>query len=194
MSWEEMSRRQYKCPCGSGTYTIISLSDDWCRSEERREMDCIICEQKYQLYTYHYYDSGMTCEAYLWVPRKLYEEMKNDEENLNKTKKEILDLAHSRYMSTWRSYFNGAKTKKEAWRRLTNNGKKYPTLSTFYSHTKNDDLAKYISNYFYYDNLTYIIEKLGIKDDEIDKMILKVKEFEYRLNCKKEQMKNEGYR
>ncbi|CEG13797.1 conserved hypothetical protein [groundwater metagenome] len=194
MSWEEMSHRQYKCPCDAGTYTITSLMDDWNRSEERWEMDCTICKQKYHLYTYHYYDSGMACEAYLWVPRKSYEEMKNVEEHLERTKKEIVDLAHSRYVDKWHSYFDGAKTKKEVWRRLTNNGKKYPSLSTFYSHTKNDDLTKYIRHYFYYDNLAYILEKLGIKDDEINKMILNVKEFEDRLNGIKEQLKKEGYR
>lgn len=193
MSWEEMSVRQYKCPCGSGTYTVRGFMDDWNRSEERWEMDCPICKQKYQLYTYHYYDSGMVCDAYLWVPRKLYEEMKGIEEKLERTKEEISGIAHSRYMDMWLSYFNDAKTKKEVWRRLTGNGKKYPSLSTFYSHTKNDDLTKYISHYFDYDNLTFILKKLEIKDSEIDKKILRVKEIKDRLDHMKVQMKKEGY-
>ena len=189
-----MSRKQYKCPCGSGTYTVISLTDDWNRSEEQWEMDCSICKQIYQLYSYYYYDSGMTCEAYLWVSKKLYEEMKNVEQEFEKAKKEIIDQANSRYMKIWLSYFNDAKTKKEVWRRLTDNGKKYPSLSTFYSQTKNNDITKYIRNYFYFDNLTYIFEKLGIDDKDINKMIMNVKEIEKKLNGIKEKLNKEGYR
>ena len=115
MSWEEMNVKQNKCPCGSGTYTITYLIDDWNRSDEHWEMNCKICKQKYQLYTYYYIESGMTCDAHLWVSRKLYKKMKNVEEHLKRTINETVDLAHSRYMDKWRSYFDGVKTKKEGY-------------------------------------------------------------------------------
>lgn len=194
MSWEEMRVRKYKCPCGSGTYTVRSFMDDWNRTEESWEMDCPICKKKYQLYTYHYYDSGMMCNAYLWVPKDLYSEMEKIKERLEKSKEEVVNLARSRYMGMWLSYFSDAKTKKEVWRRLTNNGERYPSLSTFYSNIKNNNIRKYIADYFCHDNLAFILEKLRIKDADIYKKTLEIKELDDKLDNMRENLIKKGYR
>lgn len=47
MSWEEMYRRKYPCPCGTGKYEAIGHSDDWGRSETTYNMLCPICQEKY---------------------------------------------------------------------------------------------------------------------------------------------------
>lgn len=47
MSWEEDFRRRYPCPCGKGEYEEIHYSDDWGRTEVRREMLCPHCKNKY---------------------------------------------------------------------------------------------------------------------------------------------------
>jgi hypothetical protein len=47
MSWEEISRQSYPCPCGESTYEEVSYSDDWNRSETRRSMLCPDCKEHY---------------------------------------------------------------------------------------------------------------------------------------------------
>lgn len=41
MSWEEMSRKRIKCPCGRGTISQASYMDDWNRWEDGPiEVEC----------------------------------------------------------------------------------------------------------------------------------------------------------
>lgn len=169
MSWEEIHVEKLKCPCGKGTYTVRLLMDDWNRSEENWEMDCPICKKKYQLYEYNYHDSGLDCKAYLWVVKKLYEEMVKDKKHLEQTKISLVNSAKTRYKDKWLFYFHDAKTKKEVWRKLTDDGNRNLNLSTFFSHTQNDDIIKYVRDYFNYNNLLFILNKLEIKDNGIEK-------------------------
>lgn len=194
MSWEEMSNSQYKCPCGLGTYTIKFFMDDWNRSEERWEMDCPTCKQNYRLYTYYYYDSGMECKSYLWVPREAYTKVENIGVQLNKAKKEVVGIATSRYMDKWLVYFQDARTKKEIWRRLTDNGKRYPSLSTFYTHTRNRSPETYLRREFHYDNVPVILQKLGIIDNEVNEKLQATRQIEGKFREGKEQLKKEGYK
>lgn len=47
MSWEEMSKHTYNCPCRKGNYTVVSEMDDWNRTSEKVSMDCIDCKENY---------------------------------------------------------------------------------------------------------------------------------------------------
>jgi len=136
----------------------------------------------------------MQFNAYLWVPRESYEKIEEIERQLERTKEEIVNLEHSRYMDAWLSYFNTVKTKKEVWRILTDDGKRYPSLSTFYSDVRDSDLRHYLREYFSYDNLAFVLKKLKIEDKEIDEKILHVKEIESMLDDMREQLKKEGYK
>ncbi len=46
MSWDWTICR-YECPCGKGTFTIESGSNDWGQTEERQRMDCEECRNLY---------------------------------------------------------------------------------------------------------------------------------------------------
>lgn len=43
MSWEEVFRKEYPCPCGKGTYTTVHRSDDWGQYESNDYMNCDVC-------------------------------------------------------------------------------------------------------------------------------------------------------
>lgn len=189
-----MSNHQYKCPCGNSTYTIKYFMDDWNRSEEQREMDCHSCKQNYQLYTCSYFHSGMECSSCRWVPKESYKKVEDIGIQLNKTKKDIIDIATSRYLDKWLMYFQNIKTKKGIWRELTDNGKKYPSLSTFYAHTKNESLNIYLRREFTLEKVPTILQKIDIIDNEINDKLQQIKQIEDKLRKATEQLWREGYR
>lgn len=168
--------------------------DDWNRSEERWEMDCLTCKQNYRLYTHHYYDSGMACSSCLWVQNGQYESVERIEAQLTKAKEDVVRVATSRYMDKWLSYFQDAKSKKEIWRRLTDNGRRYPSLSTFYAHTRHMDPESCVRKEFDYGNVLIILQKLGITDEEINGKLQAAKQVENRLREAIEWLIKEGYK
>jgi hypothetical protein len=68
-----MSQTDHRCPCGKSTYTVVSLMDDWNRTEERWTMNCRQCQTTHALHTFWYPDSGMTVESKRWVQRAALE-------------------------------------------------------------------------------------------------------------------------
>ena len=47
MSSEEGRKRRSPCPCGKGEVEETDFSDDWNRSETRREILCEDCRERY---------------------------------------------------------------------------------------------------------------------------------------------------
>jgi hypothetical protein len=47
LSWEETGRRRYPCPCGKGEYEEVDYMDDWNRTDEKHEMVCPDCKERY---------------------------------------------------------------------------------------------------------------------------------------------------
>ncbi len=47
MSWDEIGRRRYPCPCGRGEYEEISMMDDWNRTKTEHKMLCTTCKPLY---------------------------------------------------------------------------------------------------------------------------------------------------
>ena len=55
MSWEEMSRKRIKCPCGRGTISQASYMDDWNRWEDGPiEVECDFCRANYDVEGEHH--------------------------------------------------------------------------------------------------------------------------------------------
>lgn len=55
MSWEEMSRKRIKCPCGRGTISQASYMDDWNRWEDGPiEVECDFCRENYDVEGEHH--------------------------------------------------------------------------------------------------------------------------------------------
>jgi hypothetical protein len=167
--------------------------DDWNRSEERWEMDCIKCKKQYCLYQYSYLDSGMNCRTFLWVRREELEKVDKIEAQLTKAKEEVVKKAKARYMDMWLSYFQDVKSKKEIWRRLTDNGKRYPSLSAFYNHTKDTTLQSYLRGEFTYESMPVILQKLHVADREISRVLRLAKQVDSGLHKAKARLVREGY-
>jgi hypothetical protein len=194
MSWEVMSSKQHKCPCGLGTYTITVLIDDWNRTQQRSEMECPVCRQNYALYTYYIFEDGLPTDAQLWVLRATYESFTQLERQFSAAKEEVVDFAKSRYMDKWLDYFAEAKSKKEVWQRLTDNGAKYPSLSTFYDHVKRWGLGTYLKGEFMYENLPLILAKLLVTDDKVGKKLRATNEIAKQVENAKAQLIREGHK
>ena len=63
MSWEEISRKRIKCPCGRGTISQASYMDDWNRWEDGPvEIECNFCRANYEVECEHH---GMRTLYYL---------------------------------------------------------------------------------------------------------------------------------
>ena len=194
MSWEEINTYRSKCPCGSSTYTVRSFMGDWNRSEERWEMDCVKCKRQYCLYQYSVLDSGMTCKVFRWVRREELKKVEKIEAQLTKAKEEIVKNAKALYVDMWLSYFQDAKSKKEIWRRLTDDGKRYPSLSAFYNHTKDTDLQSYLREEFKYKSISVILQKLHVADREISRKLRLAEQIDSELYKAKDRLIKEGYK
>ena len=49
MSWEEMSKKEVKCPCKKGVVTLTTYGDDWNRFKESASIECPDCKKKYEI-------------------------------------------------------------------------------------------------------------------------------------------------
>jgi hypothetical protein len=161
ISWELKNTGLYTCPCGKGEYEIETYSDDWSRTEERLEM---LCPQCANLYVYdNTVLAGHPGDETLrgWVLKSVIEEEQKHKADLEAKAKQL-------YLGLWESKFIWLKTKKDIWRVLSHNGKYYPSLGTFYAHTKGysvERLTKYINGSFNYYELKKVFEVCGIEPD-----------------------------
>lgn len=148
MSWEEMTRKTKPCRCGNGTVSYISEMDDWNRFREKTIINCERCR-----------------EEATQTKRLNEEKAQLRRELLNKACR----LAEEKYSHIWLEKFSGL-NKKQAWEYLTNeNG--YPSLGTFYKHTKEmGGLESYLKWCFRKDFETNL-KVLNISDPEIEKII-----------------------
>jgi len=69
MNWELSRASRHKCPCGQGTYTVRTFVDDWNRSEEQWDMDCLKCRRKYDLCSSTNLKSGRLVRINRWVKK-----------------------------------------------------------------------------------------------------------------------------
>ena len=153
MSWEERRRRRLPCPCGKGEVEETDFSDDWNRFETRREVLCQDCRERYV------YDSsvihgnpGDEVERG-WVLKSTLEAERREAASREK------DL-RARYYAAWKSRFKDFRNKKDFWKILTVNGRFYPSLQTFYKHTKGFSEAKlqnYVDSFFRYSDKNRIV-------------------------------------
>ena len=149
MSWEEISREDSPCKCGKSTMTRIFEMDDWNRTRNHTEIQCPVCHK----------------EAIREIEEKekkekqralLYEQAKN--------------IALQKYLNQWLEKYEGL-NKKQAWL-LLSSGSGYPSLATFYKHTKEEGLLNYLTRQFNYD-FCEILKEMNISDSEITNLINK---------------------
>jgi len=109
-------------------------------------------------------------------------------------KETALQLAKDRYLAKWLGSFRDAKTKKDAWRRLTAAGKRYPSLSTFYSHLKHQSLEEYLKDAFRFDALPSILDSLSIVDPDVNAALATVEGLSHNLEAFEALLLRQGYR
>ena len=136
-------------------------------------MNCKKCMRDYALHGYEYYDSGMRCFAYKWILKSVLKFADHIQLEGEKAAEQARMLAKKKYWDVWLARFEG-ESKKGAWVILTENGKEYPSLSTFYSHTRNEDLSHYLKSFFQA-HLNRVLLILNVRDKEIYELLNKSK-------------------
>lgn len=142
--------------------------DDWNRTRSERTMNCAHCAKEYVLHEYQAYDSGIPYTAARWVRASAYNEFQKLNKEAESLKQRANDLAEERYLSKWLSIFDG-KSKKTVWEILTESGKHYPALGTFYKHVRGESLGSYLKRQFRQDTAK-ALSLLGVTDAEIKQM------------------------
>lgn len=145
MSWEEMSRGDYPCPCGKGTYTSILDMDDWNRMREFTTMNCPDCAEK---------------------ERAEQASLEKERQRLRELDKKIEAYFAANYIDEWLTYFAPAKNKKQTWELAAKLRVESSSLSTFYSH-KYPSKETYIRSLATYRNMEKIMHALNINDGKL---------------------------
>jgi len=72
-------------------------------------------------------------------------------------------IKRPQYGERWIGYFKGKSKKKVICRELTENGKTYPALGTFYGHVRQLDIARVLESYLETDQLSIVVRILRLK-------------------------------
>ena len=183
MSWEDGLPIQNPCPCGNGLYTVVQRSDDWGRYEERWEMHCPSCLQRYGLYSFEYNRKGIASTGHRWLPRRMLSELAVAASEVEGARKDLSAYAIAQFQEQWKEHFRG-KAKKAIWRELTEDGKQYPSLSTFYLQIRESNLEKQLALYFEYPQLPTVARVLQVSNSELHSRLAGVQALERRLEEK----------
>lgn len=169
MSWEYFERK-HACPCGNGTYTETTGSNDWGQNSSAWRMDCPSCKLNYALYTYNYYRHGVNSEGHRWVKKQSYDKAMELQHKAKELKDRAIALAKNRYLGAWVARFENS-SKKAVWEILHANIKWYKSLGTFYQHTKGKNKTEYLSELFNDHHLDDVFKIILISDKEIQALI-----------------------
>ena len=166
MSWE-YTEIKYPCPCGQGTYTEISGSNDWQQTSRDWRMNCPACREGYGLHTYTYYRHGMAETGYRWVKRTSLDAANELKTKARDLRSRAVMLLHNRYLQMIVTRFKDS-SKKAVWRELQKNIPSFISLSTFYARTNGKTTQEYLAELL--DNYThcgYVLKLLDIDDSDI---------------------------
>jgi hypothetical protein len=132
MSWEEVGRTRYPCPCGNGEYEEVHLSDDWGRSETHTSMLCPKCSVAYRHVQTGVYKDGPIFE---WVPISTLE-------IASKERRERVQRAKSDCLRIWREKLGGLRTKKALWEVICSDegGRHWRSYGTFLKDNRGKSL------------------------------------------------------
>jgi len=183
MSWEDGLPIKHPCPCGNGQYTVVERSDDWGRHEERWEMHCPSCLHRYGLYSFDYNRKGMVSTSHRWLPRQMLSELAVTASEVEEARKALSAYAVAQFQEQWNEHFRG-KAKKAIWRELTEDGRQYPSLPTFYLHVRESSLEKQLARYLEYPQLPTVARILQVSSSELHSRIEKVQALERALEEK----------
>jgi hypothetical protein len=178
MSFEEMGSTKHPCPCGKGTYTYTWSMDDWNRTESEKVMNCKECKKNYVLDEYDSSEKGISSTSTRWIRRDISEKAEALIVEAECLQDEAKKLASKLYLEKWMDHFKEIGDKKGIWAELTGNGKRYPSLGTFYKHLKNQTVDSYLKNTFEsaserLSDFVHIQKILNVKDTKVVALLKK---------------------
>jgi hypothetical protein len=149
MSYEEISRKSRPCWCGKGTIVSVDEMDDWNRFRSWQIIECPACRAD---------DAKRQVEATKKEARR------------DAARKKAKKLAKARYLVCWLRQFDGL-SKKGAWSLLTNQGRNYPSLGTFYSQLKHYGSISDYLRWSFDQDFEGMMKRAGINDQEIEQLL-----------------------
>ena len=111
------------------------------------------------------------------MPKPLLHELAELRERAEEEKRGLATYLERQYGDRWRQHFSG-KTRKAIWTQLTQDGRNYPSLSTFYSHIRHSGLENVLKGYLHYGEAGTVIRILKLKDVELTSRIKKIQGLE----------------
>jgi len=161
-----MHKENRSCPCGQSTYTVRYFTNDWSGERSEWEMNCSECLLKYRLHEFTYFDSGLASQSFRWIKTEFYAKAHELRKESERIFRHVIDLTEKQYLATWVSFFRG-KSKRAMWE-ILHKTFSYPSLSTFYMHTKNKAPEQFLKEYFTKDRIIQILGIIGIRDSQIE--------------------------
>jgi hypothetical protein len=155
VSWEEMSREEYPCDCGKGTYTVALEMDDWNRVRKHRKMHCTECAKRESLKEF---------------------QISEERQRRQRLEKEIPAYFFEKYLEDWLSHFASARNKKDAWSIADKLKVENYTLSNFYSINKRRSIEEYVKRLVTPGNMTKIMQALNIDDNDLKNKVEEAEE------------------
>lgn len=192
MSWEDHEPIKRPCPCGKGHYAVIERSDDWNRFDERWEMQCPACNAKYGLYARDYTRKGMVATYRGWVTRDVLRELAAAMAAVEEAREQLTSYAVAALGARWTVHFAG-KAKKAVWRELTEDGKHYPSLGTFYKHVADSGMARVLERYFDPRELPTVIRILGPSASELSERMAEVARLEREMDAQDSRARQQAF-
>ncbi len=147
--------------------------------DEQWVMHCQVCQGTHQLYPYTTSHKGIQERNFLWALRADVRELSNIGEAREKLRDEVASYLVDRYGARWANHFAG-KSKKTVWAELTDDGRAYPQLSTFYNHVSSYGLAYIFSEYLRYEKIDVVVRVLAVDDDELRARVAEIEDVELK--------------
>ena len=170
---------------------MIQRSDDWGRFDERWEMHCRACASKFGLYNENYIRKGLHETFSGWVPGAVLKEVAAAKLKLERAEKRLTADAGKQFGARWRAHFDG-KTKKAIWSELTEDGKHYPSLGTFYAHVRDSGIDRVLARYFERRELPTVARILGPGASELAAQIADIEGLERELDQQRSQARRQA--
>ncbi len=156
-------------------------------------MECCACSEKYGLYSATYNRKGMRETSSGWVSHAMLQQVAAAKLKVEEAERRLTADAASQFGEPWRKHFDG-KAKKTIWSELTEDGKCYPSLGTFYAHVRDSGLDRVLARYFDRRELLTVIRILGPSASVLAERMAEVERLERDLDTRSSWARRQAFR
>lgn len=153
-------------------------------------MHCPRCKAHHALYSYSTNRRGMTETHYGWVPERLSHELTDLCKRRDDGSESLAIYLETRYGRRWREHFRG-KTRRAIWTELAEDGRKYPSLATFYFHVRSSGLEKVLNEYLAYREVETVRRILNLDDSRLGSTIKGIQDLEHAIKRKEREVRQQ---